>query len=462
MRRGISIGFVAVLLALPAGAAFAADGEGGAGPQVGGDVRVRWEYKGPFNYEDGTAPDPDSDEGTYMRTRLHMNWELVNNIAVFLEAQDSRSWGHDTLDPDADADTDVKQAYVALRDLQGQHGMDFLGENDVDLYVGRRELPFFGDGYIVANNPWTNTGPTAFDGLWFDSAFGGEDLQFDIDLIMSSIEDNNPYLTTDDADGAGDDTVWWGFQAGTDDIDWVGGEVYFWNFDGEFAPGGVALDVDVQIYGLRAYTNFPEDKLKGFKAVFEYAMETGDLETLDFDADFMVIRGEYALDSGDLDPVFGLGMSKASGGGATGGDWETWISPLDDNHDKLGHYDLFENSNIQDIFITSRASVHEHVDVHLDLHMLTLEDDADSWYNQQGGAIGPGVGQDDDLGMEIDIYAVWECGSNLVFQGGYSRFMAGDAVEDATGGFDDDGDFIYLQMTVPFGHANDGMTSVDP
>jgi hypothetical protein len=63
--------------------------------------------------------------------------------------------------------------------------------------------------------------------------------------------------------------------------------------------------------------------------------------------------------------------------------------------------------------------------------------------------------------MEIDLYAVWECGSNLTFQGGYSRFMADDGIEDATGGFDDDGDFFYLQMTVPFGYGAGGMTSID-
>jgi len=462
MRRGITICLAAVLAAIPLGASFADEGENGTtGPQVGGDLRARWEYKRPFNYVDGTG-EPTGDEGVFMRTRLHMNWDLANNIAVFLQGQDSRSWGHDGLDVDADPDTDIKQAYVALRDLQTQHGMDFLGDNDVDLYVGRKALPTFGDGYIIATNDWENTGPTALDGLWFDTTFGGEEVQVDIDVLTAYLDDTDQYLSADDAVGPGEDTVFWGVQAGVDDIDWVGGEVYFWVFDGTFAPGGTPLDFDVNIIGLRAFTNFPEDTLEGFMAVFEYAMQTGDLGADDYDADFMMIRGEYALDVDDCRPIFGLGMSVASGDGdPTDTDFETWVSPLDDNHGKLGHYDLFNNSNVQDIFVTSQVTLKKNIDLHLDLHMLTLDDDSSGWFTQQGDAIGGGAAQGDDLGMELDLYAVWECGKNLIFQGGYSRFMADDGIEDATGGFDDDGDYFYLQMTVPFGYAG-GMTSIDP
>ena len=109
---------------------------------------------------------------------------------------------------------------------------------------------------------------------------------------------------------------------------------------------------------------------------------------------------------------------------------------------------LFANSNINDLFITSQVTLMDAFDVHLDLHFLTLDDEDAGIRTAFAGSQAT---TDDDLGTEIDLYAMWDCGESLAFQAGWSHFMPGDAIENANGGFDDAGNFFYLQMTVPFG-----------
>lgn len=469
MRRGILVALVGLLL-LPAGVAWAQDDMEGddnsmAMPGVGGDLRIRTIYKSPFDYFTTDGGDPTGDDGTLMRTRVHFDWELANNVAVFLQIQDSRLWGVDSVFPGADPDLDVKQAYASLNNLQEVSFLEWIGDNDVDMHVGRIKLPNFGDGYIISDNEWFNDGPTAWDGFWFDTEIGGEDLAFDVDLLWADLLNGDPNFSTPfainipgavgtGATGPAEGAIFWGIQAGTDDIDFVGGEVYYWYYAGDGILLGGA-DEDLSIYGIRLFSNFAEDSgLEDLDVVFEYAMQDGESGTQDIDADFWMIRASYALPVEDLNPMIGLGISTASGDSdpATG-DFENWISPLQEVHNHLGHYDLFFNSNIQDIFLTSQVTLMDSVDVHLDFHLLTLDEEGSGVPSVFAGGGAGAATTDDDLGTEIDLYATWDCGESLMFEAGWSYFMVGDAMEDAAGNFDDNGHFLYLQMTVPFGKA---------
>ncbi len=453
MLRGmVCSGLVALFVVVPMSSGWAQDGDGGGGPDMGGDVRLRAEYKSPFDYIQTDGGEPTGDDGTFMRTRVYLDWELANNIGVFLQIQDSRVWGADS--STASPDLDMRQAYLTLSDLQSMEHLSFLGDNDLDLTIGRMHIPTLGDGYILSGNDWNNNGPSSWDGLWIDSTFGGEDLQFDVDLWYSDIANSDPNVTG--PVGPNEGAVWWGLQVGTDSLPWVDGDVYFWSVDGDF---GSFMDLKMKIYGIRLESDIPEDTLDGLSLFLEYAAETGELSsTVDLDASFMMVRGEYALPFGEsLNPMVGLGISVASGdsNGLAGGDSDTWISPFAEYHSILGHYDLVANSNVQDIFFTFQATVIEAVDAHLDVHILTLDEDTDGLYTTTG--FNGGAVTDDDIGTEIDLYAIWNCGSNLTFQAGWSYLMVGDATEQSTptGTFDDDGHFFYLQMSVPFGHSDE-------
>ena len=445
MRRGILCGLMACIVMAPSAFVLA---DNHSGPSIDGDMRLRTEYKRPYDYFTADGGEPTGDDGTFMRTRLNLGWELANNIAFMFTLQDSRVWGVDSVNDNADADLDVRQAYLSLNNLQEMDSLSFLGENDVDLHIGRINLPTFGDGYIIAASDWANVGPISWDGMWIDSNFGGEDLNFDVDFLWADLQNNTPPGAPA---GPAEGSVFWMLQAGTDDIDYVGGDVYLTTYKGDF---GTLTDLDMQTFGVRLYSQLPEDTLEGLDIVFEYAMQSGDLGMNDIDSSFMLIRGSYALDIEDLNPVFGIGYSVASGDGdAADNDIETWMQPLDWAHGFLGHYDLVGNSNVSDLFLTSQVTVGA-FNVHLDFHILTLDEEADGWYTTTSTTGNTGATQtEDELGTEIDLYATWDCGENLAFQAGVSMFQAGDAVEEITGGFDDNGNFIYVQMTVPFGSA---------
>ena len=440
MRRGIFLSLLSFAILAPS-ALLAQDG-----PDVGGDVRLRTEYKRPFDYFTADGGEPTGDDGTFMRTRIHFDWELANNVAVFLQLQDSRVWGVDSVGDNADADIDMRQAYLSLNNLQEMESLSFLDGHDVDLHIGRIALPTFGDGYIVSSNEWNNVGPIAWDGFWLDSSFGGDDFQVDVDFLWADLANNNPPgAPAGPAEGA----VFYFLQAGTDDIDLVGGDLYYAAYKGDF---GALTDLDMNIFGIRLYSQL-DDTVEGLDIVLEYAMQGGEQGANDFDADFMVIRGTYELPVGDgLNPIVGIGYSAASGDGdSTDTDIESWTSPLHYDHAHLGHYDLFDNSNISDFFITSQITIADSVDVHLDLHFLSLDEEVDGLYTIFAGQQAGAATNDDDLGTEIDLYAIWSCGENLDFQAGWSIFQPGDGIEDLTGGFDDNGNFFYVQMTVPFG-----------
>ena len=55
----------------------------------------------------------------------------------------------------------------------------------------------------------------------------------------------------------------------------------------------------------------------------------------------------------------------------------------------------------------------------------------------------------------MDLLGLGTGGRDAAFEIAAAKCRASDAVETlTTGGFDDNGNFFYLQMTVPFGDAN--------
>ena len=414
--------------------------------KVGGDIRGRTEYKRPYNYVASDGGEPTGDDGTSLRTRLHFHWTPAENVEFFMQVQDSRFWGTDSVVDMADADLDLRQAYVTLNNLQSHGALTWLGENDLDVKIGRMALPTFGDGYIISSNEWEVNGPIAFEGLWFMGNFGSDEFAVDVDLLWMDLANNDP--TGGGAIGPAEDTVFWGFNAGTGDIPWIGAEVYYWTMD---RPKGV----DEMTYGWRITTDIPEDNpLAGLRGVFEYAIASGERGLLDVDANFWVVRGEYDFNLFDLPHTVGVGFSHATGSAASASDNETWSAPLDLTHETLGHFDLVDNSNVDDLFFQFQVAPTDQIDLHIDFHMFTLDEENGGWATASGGTVGAGGAiLDDDLGTDIDIYAVCQVMGDNELRFGYSRFEAGDAVKDATGGFDDAGDYLYLQVLVPFGTA---------
>jgi len=438
--RKLTLVAALAIIAMPTNALYADDDE----LDLGGEIRTRTEYKSPFNYVDADGGNPTGDDGTSMRTRIHLNWMPSESIAVFLQAQDSRVWGVESVSDTADPDLDMRQAYVSLLDLQSQEGFSWLGDNAIDVHLGRILVPTFGDGYILSDNDWQIDGPYAFDGVWIDGSFGSDDFGVEADFLYMDIDDNDPYAPGAEAGGPADDTVFWGVNLATEDFSWVGAEFYFWNIDRPKSD-------DETIYGWRLTSDLSEHGFEGLSLVFEYALAGGERSGNDVDANFWVLRGEYEFDFLDLPHSFGIGYSHASGSPGSASDDETWMSPFAETHQHLGHYDLVANSNVNDFFITFEADPTEEVTVNLDFHFLSLDEEDGGWSTVTTGTEGSGGAiTDDDLGTEIDLYLSYNWSESTLVSFGWSRFSAGDAVSDATGGFDDSGDFFYLQAELEF------------
>ena len=139
MRRGILCSVLALLVLTPSALVLAQ-----GGMSVDGEVRLRTEYKGPFDYSSDS-----SDDGTFMRTHLNFGWAVSEDVAFSVGLQDSRAWGNDG---NGDADVDVNTATLSLSNVQKMGYLSFLGSGQWDLHLGRMNVPTYGDGYVLAAN----------------------------------------------------------------------------------------------------------------------------------------------------------------------------------------------------------------------------------------------------------------------------------------------------------------------
>jgi hypothetical protein len=403
MRRGILCSVLALLVLTPSALVLAQ-----GGMSVDGEVRLRTEYKGPFDYSSDS-----SDDGTFMRTHLNFGWAVSEDVAFSVGLQDSRAWGNDG---NGDADVDVNTATLSLSNVQKMGYLSFLGSGQWDLHLGRMNVPTYGDGYVLAANDWSNTGPDSYDGFHLAGGFGDISVEF----IWADSNNANPYDAG--AQGAAQGGLWYYLTLGWAN-DMVGVDAYLLTRRDNGEDDGDALtidDVDSDTMGFRA--SITPSQVEGLEVVIEFAsQETENDGDSGPDGELTVIRAGYGLDMGPLNHI-GIGMSEADEGWNQAGDW---------NHGLLGHYDIVNNSNVEDFFVTLRGQISDFA-VNLDFHTFTAVDTA--------------AGADDDIGSEIDLYTTWDCGESLAFQAGWSMFSPGDALL-----VDEDGDFFYVQMTVPFG-----------
>jgi hypothetical protein len=394
---------------------------------VDGEVRLRTEYKGPFDYSSDS-----SDDGTFMRTHLNFGWAVSEDVAFSVGLQDSRAWGNDG---NGDADVDVNTATLSLSNVQKMGYLSFLGSGQWDLHLGRMNVPTYGDGYVLAANDWSNTGPDSYDGFHLAGGFGDISVEF----IWADSNNANPYDAG--AQGAAQGGLWYYLTLGWAN-DMVGVDAYYLvrrdnsrvdvtDGDGEVIDDVRGPNEDSTTMGVRA--SITPSQVEGLEIVLEFASQNSEgydflnddddeLTEFDDDGELTVIRAGYALDMGPLNHI-GIGMSEADENWNQAGDW---------NHGLLGHYDVVENTNVEDFFVTLRGQISDFA-VHLDYHTFTRVDSPE--------------GEDDDLGSEIDLYTTWDCGEKLAFQAGWSMVEPGDAF----GADAEDGDFFYVQMTVPFG-----------
>lgn len=415
---------------------------------LGGQIRTRAEYRYPTAYTNTPTTPPatitgitHSDDQFLTRVRINLKFLVTDDIEVFFQPQDQRTWGQEASVLSDEKNFDVHQAFLEVRNILGE---------PFSVKVGRMELSY-GDQRLVSPLDWSNFG-RAWDGAKI--RYAPEDWW--IEAFFTVLRDP---LAPAVFNGGGTDQDFLGVYfsfVGVKDHEF---DVYC--FGREFHDGSVTAEDGVTVGDLVDWTY--GIRVKGKALGFDYS---GELigQSGHFSAD-RIGAYAYALTLGytaDLPwtPRVGVEYDFASGDRNPADGRRNTFDPLF----PFGHYfqgfaDVFEFKNGRDLSLYLKAAPVDKLTVQVDYHFFWLGQRRDAWYsnapiagtNMAGavvrrnaaGAANPNVGQ------EIDIHARYAIGKFVKFWGGWSRFFPGPFVRQTPGetiGMN----WFFIQMTVDF------------
>ncbi len=402
---------------------------------IGGQVRVRGEYKDPVDYRlPGTYGRPadqeveDADEILLLRSRLHLDLDLKHDISAFLQIQDSRIFGQEGGVTGNTDTTDLHQGWVRFSNLLDQ---------PLEVTVGRIELPSLGDARLVSALDWHNMA-RSWDGVaatWSPSDF----------WIYAS----SAIIRESPSTGNGDQYfhALYGSYRGVERHEF---DAYLFVRDYRDEPvigeDGLAGDLTDVTAGVRLKGAF-----SGFDYTGEAIFQTGDYANDEISSHALAGTLGYTFEH-DWKPRLGIEVTVASGDeDPADGDRETFDPLFSFAHAYHGYYDIAHWKNMHTFMATARVKPEEWLTLQVDFHVFHLEENRDGWYSVPVGATirrDPTGGSANRIGKEIDVHAKIKVNEHLAFWLGYARFMAASYVERT--GPDPDGDWFFCNMTVSF------------
>jgi hypothetical protein len=393
---------------------------------VGGQVRLRAEYRDPFSYNPAVPGASDDDDLYLSRVRLHLKFTLSDEIEVFFQPQDQRVFGDEASVLSDEQNLDVHQGYVDVRLPIGA---------PVTLRAGRQELSY-GDQRLVSPLDWSNIAG-AWDGIKARYSLDGAWVEGFWTVIKEGI-------------GAEDDQDFYGLYASWAAIADHEFDLYVFgrrlNDNLQPAETGGLHDRRDATGGVRA-----KGKAAGFDYTVEGMIQRGDVGPDDVRSWAAAATLGYTFDL-PWKPRIGVEYTHASGDAdPADGRIETFDPLYPFGHFYQGFADVFSFKNGRDIAFYLKAVPVDSLSVHVDLHFFRLDEERDAWYNFAGARIRRDVtgSAGKDVGREVDLHARLAVGKFVKFWGGASRFFAGDFVRD-TPGTDRDMMWAFLQMTVDF------------
>jgi hypothetical protein len=393
---------------------------------IGGQIRLRAEYRDPLAY--ATGAQTNLDEDLYLtRIRLNFNFAVTDDIDVFVQPQDSRTWGQEGSVLGNDKNIDLHQGFIEVRNIGGV---------PLSVKAGRMELQY-GDQRQISPLDWHNAA-RAWDGIrvrygppgWFVDGFYTVIRK---SAIPSSEEDQD----------------FFGFYASCQEVKDHEFDVYglFRLFgDGSFTDelGRRGDERDSTIGG----------RLKGKTDGFDYSGEacyqTGDYVDADIGAWAAAVTFGYTFDV-DWRPRVGVEYTFASGDhDPTDGHRGTFEPLFPYQHFYQGFADIFSWKNGHDLVLHVKIEPCDCLQIALDLHGFWLAEKRDAWYNAAGGVIRRDAtgGSSREVGQELDFHVRLTVVKILKFRGGYSHFFAGPFVRDTGRG--PDMNWFFLQGVLDF------------
>ena len=390
-----------------------------------GQARFRFEYRDPVAYTNLPASTR-SDDLYLSRLRLNLKFTVTDDIDVYIQPQDQRTWGQEVSVLNEDKNMDLHQGFAELRNLLGE---------PLTVKIGRQELQY-GDQRLISPLDWHNIA-RAWDGIKVRYAPGS----CWIDAFYTVIKEGN---------GAAEDQDFWGLYGsytGVEDhefdlyllgrqfrdnsfVDELGGTGDLIDTTAGARMKGKAAGFDYTLEGMFQFGHLAKDRVKAdaFAATLAYTLELPWKPRLGVEVDWA---------SGDKDP--------------TDGKHGTFDPLYPFAHALQGYADIFAFKNGKDLVGSIRVSPADTLTVQVDVHGFWLTQDRDAWYNAAGGVIRRDAtgNSDSRVGTEVDLHARLAAGKWVKFWAGWSHFFPGPFVKD-TPGTDRGMDWFFLQMTVDF------------
>jgi hypothetical protein len=448
---------------------------------VGGSIQVRAQLltpglSGAALLGGGWSLDDDVSANDWItqRTRVNVDAKLSGNVRAFVELQAYDFWGFDVDDIELAAIDPVwpvgtvffgdQQKNLGMYAGQGNDNinlyqayieMNEVGDYPLSLRIGRQELAY-GREFMVGNND----AGVNFAGLAFDAVkLSYDDEAFSVDVWWAKLLDLTSthqlgLLGEVESDG---DIDFYGVYAtykGLEDMVIDGYYLLVRNGNTSFIPpisgsvvdylhtvggrvaGGMELGAGMLDYNVEAAAQFGDNQSDNdyegwaFNAMAGYTFDNVDMTPR--------VELEYAYFSGDDD--------------LSDGDTGEFIRLFSDVH--YGELNLGGNldsatTNMHIFRIGASAVPVEKLTVGADLlYFMLAEDDADGAAKTFGM---PQMGDDDSVGIELDIAADYQYTEDLNLRAGWAHLFVGDAMEDSWGGGDDDDiDYIYVQAALTF------------
>ena len=352
------------------------------GVSIGGDVRLRWDYRG---------TDSASSNGTSAVTNIDLDAAINDNVSFAVSLRNDFAFGVASGPGTSAPALQVQEAYASIGDLGSASGV--LAGWSLD--VGRMNNPDY--GRIINSDDWSQgTAPARNDGYHLASDMGG----IGIDVY---------YFTGAPGGSAGgsDSTLGANFNLG-DMSGFADIAVGYWSHADQ---DDTADTVDSSNMSF-TINNIGGDRLAGVDLDVQFATsDDGDSATED--GSLTSISASYGL--GDMGMTLHASNTVADA---------TWSAMSDAAHGANGIADMYTGSgaDIDNTTIGLSFSPMDGIDAVVDF--ITLATDST-------GA---------DLGTEMDLALSWDCGTDVSMEIGYASFTADDANTA-----DEDTDFFYMQ-----------------
>jgi hypothetical protein len=431
-----------------------------------------------------------------MRTRLGVQADFTDGVSAYIEFDSFDVWGEDFrsnwvtgVDGRAATGNDVEiyQAYINATEMWG---------TPLQLRIGRQELSF-GSEWMLGVNDAAAAAPglgigwgLSYDGIRATYAVD----TFSIDAFWAKLAETFGDFGDDDVDLYGvyfsylglDDHVidlYWlyvrennetfGLRAGTG-----GPATGVFPMARDFALFGTGKENDANLHtiGLRGAGTFG-----AFDYEAEIAFQFGEVELTgglfnDPELDYSEFGGNlevgYTFDVEWTPRVF-LGLAYFGGGdaGDTGGLFRAPGNDLAFNRmfSNWEYTEFFANTEESNLLIFRggiSAAPTESIELALLASYFQVDDALETgWWFW-------GDDEDDDLGIELGLYADYQYSSDLVFRAGYAHFFGGDALGNNNPGWfeaghpgnpvlfnglaftgaddDDDYDYLFVETEVKF------------